>query len=203
MFLAGLRGLLEPDLEIVGTVTDGLALVAVAERLLPDLVITDVEMRGLGRIEPTRRVLAAVPGVKVLVLSIHAEPSCVRAAFDAGAKGYLTKTSPPEEIERAVRSVLADRFYVGPAVARALVERTALPFESQDPIADVLTLREAEILQLVAEGLGNRQIATRLGLAVSTVRTHLSHLYEKLHLRSRVELALFASQAGGMGDMAE
>src|SRR5690349_20253552 len=107
LMLSGLCKLLEPELDIVGRVTDGQALLAAADRLRPDLVITDVEMPGLNGIEVTRRLQASNPGVKVLILSIHAEPSCVRAAFEAGARGYLTKTSALEEIERAVHEVLA------------------------------------------------------------------------------------------------
>jgi DNA-binding NarL/FixJ family response regulator len=199
MMLAGLRKLLEPELEIVGTATDGQQLLTAAERLRPDLVITDVGMPGLDGIEATRRLQASVPGVKVLILSIHAEPSCVRAAFGAGAWGYLTKTSAPEEIEHAVHEVLAGRFYVSPALARAAIERPAYPRESPLPAAgEALTQREAEILRLVADGLGNQQIARRLGVAVTTVRTHLSSMYDKLRLKSRVELALFAAHAGGV-----
>ena len=198
MMLAGLRKLLEPELEVVGTATDGRALLAAAERLRPDLVITDVSMPGIDGIEATRRLQTAVPGVRILVLSIHAEPSCVRAAFAAGACGYLTKTSAPEEIEGAVREVLAGRFYVSPAVARAAIVTEPRDLASPPPAAgEALTPRELDVLHLVAEGLGNQQIARRLGVAVTTVRTHLSRLYEKLRLQSRVELALFAAQAAG------
>ena len=199
MMLAGLRKLLEPELEVVGTATDGRALLAAAERLRPDLVITDVSMPGIDGIEATRRLQTAVPGVRILVLSIHAEPSCVRAAFAAGACGYLTKTSAPEEIEGAVREVLAGRFYVSPAVARAAIGTGPRDLASPPPPAgEALTPRELDVLHLVAEGLGNQQIARRLGVAVTTVRTHLSRLYEKLRLQSRVELALFAAQIAGM-----
>jgi DNA-binding NarL/FixJ family response regulator len=156
-------------------------------------------MPGLDGIEATRRLQAAVPGVRVLILSVHAEPSCVRAAFDAGAWGYLTKASAPEEIERAVHEVLAGRFYVSPAVARAAILSAAHTSVSPAPAGgEALTAREMEILGLVAEGLGNKQIARRLGVAVTTVRTHLNRLYEKLRLESRVELALWAAHAGGM-----
>lgn len=196
MMLSGLCKLLEPELDIVGTVTDGQALLAAAERLLPDLVITDIEMPGLNGIEATRRLQASDPGVKVLILSIHAESSCVRAAFAAGARGYLTKTSAPEEIERAVHEVLADRYYVSPAVARAAVRKAARGRESLAHAGE-LTPREVAILHLVAQGLGNQEIAQQLGVAVTTVRTHMNRLYEKLRLKSRVELALFAAQAGG------
>ena len=196
MMLAGLRKLLEPEHEVVGAAIDGRELLAAAERLHPDLVITDVGMPGLDGIEATRRLQASVPGVKVLILSIHAEPSCVRAAFGAGAWGYLTKTSAPDEIEHAVREVLADRFYVSPAVARAAVAGTAYPGSPASVAGEALTPREVEILRLVADGLGNQQIAGRLGVAVTTVRTHLNSMYDKLRLKNRVELALFAAQAG-------
>ena len=196
MMLAGLRKLLEPELEVVGTAMDGRMLFELAERLRPDLVITDVSMPGIDGIEVTRRLQTAVPDVRVLILSIHAEPSCVRAAFEAGACGYLTKTSAAEEIERAVREVLAGRFYVSPAVTRAAIVPMAFDRESPPPAAgEALTRRETDVLRLVADGLGNQQIAQRLGVAVTTVRSHLSSVYEKLRLESRVELALYAAQA--------
>lgn len=193
--LAGLRNLLETELEVVGAVADGWVLVEVAERLQPDLVITDVSMPGTNGIEATRLLQASAPEVRVLILSIHAEPSCVRAAFDAGAWGYLTKSSAPEEIEHAVREVLADRFYVSPAVARAAVGPVSHRERLLREDVEALTPREAEILGLVAEGLGNKQIAGRLGMAVTTVRTHLSSVYGKLRVKTRVELALYAAQA--------
>lgn len=197
MMLAGLRKLLEPELEVVAAVTDGLALLTVAELLRPDLVITDVAMSGLDGIEATRRLRKAAPGVRVLILSIYAESSRVRAAFEAGAWGYLPKTSAPEEIERAVHEVLAGRFYVSPAVARAAVAwEPPLGWSPSPPAGGALTDREVEIVLLVAEGLGNQQIARRLGVAVTTVRTHLSSVYDKLRLESRVELALYAAQNG-------
>ena len=196
VMLTGLRKLLEPELEVVDAVMDGTALLAAAERLRPDLVLTDVGMPGLDGIEATHRLRAALPDVKVLILSIHAEPSRVRAAFEAGAWAYLPKTSAPEEIERAVHEVLASRFYVSPAVARAAVAGEH-PGQGQPPAQAVaLTARELDIVRLVAVGLGNQQIAQELGVAVTTVRTHLSSVYEKLRLESRVELALYAAQAG-------
>ena len=200
MILTGLRRLFEPKLEVVGTVTDGQALLVAVASLHPDLVITDVAMPRLDGIAATRRLRESDPGVKVLILSFYSEPAYVRAAFDAGAWGYVTKSSDPEEIERAVHEVLADRFYVAPAVAGAALAVTVCPSESPAPVgeAEALTPREIEILHLVAAGLGNQQIARHLGVAVTTVRTHLSSLYEKLGLRSRVELALFAAQAGGV-----
>lgn len=199
MILSGLRKLFEPELEVVGTVMDGQALLDAAERLRPDLVITDVEMPGIDGIEATRSLQTVSPGARVLILSIHAEPSCVRAAFEAGAWAYLTKCSAPEEIECAVREVLADRFYVSPAVARAAIGAAGRPRGCHPQGREEnLTTRELEILRLVAEGLGNRQIARQLGMSVATVRTHLNSVYGKLRVKTRVELALFAAQTSGM-----
>lgn len=201
VMLSGLRKLLEPEHEVVAAVTDGQALLEAAVRLRPELVITDIGMPGVDGIEATRRLQAALPGVRVLVLSIHAEPSHVRAAFEAGAWGYLTKTSAPEELERAVQEVLAGRFYVSPTVARSAIvgPSTAGPLvDSPSPAGEDLTPREGQILRLVAQGLGNQQIARRLGVAVTTVRAHLSSLYKKRQVKSRVALALSAVQASDL-----
>src|SRR6185295_15125687 len=189
MMLTGLREALQPVFDVIGTATDGHGLLEAVERRRPDLVITDISMPGINGIEATRRLQMSAPGVRVLILSIHIDPAHVQAAFAAGACGYLTKTSPPEEIERAVREVLAGRLYVSPEIAQAA-------FLPPARTAGTLTRRELDTLRLVAEGLGNQQIARRLGVAVTTVRTHLHSLYGKLRVKSRVELVLYASQAG-------
>ena len=201
MMREGLRKLLEPDHEVVGEVTDGLALLAAAERLRPDLIITDISMPGIDGIEATRRLRGIVPRARILILSIHTDPTWVRGAFDAGAHGYLSKTSAPEEIETAVREVLKGRFYVSPEVTQALVgTMRELPVERREgrPEAsgEVLTPRELDIVRLVGKGLGNKRIAQTLGVSVTTVRTHLSRVYDKLGPGSRLELALYAAHAG-------
>ena len=194
MMLEGLRKLLAPDLDVVGPASDGRALLEAAAALRPDLVIADLSMPEIDGIEATRRLCTIVPGIRVLILSIHGEPSWVRAAFAAGACGYLTKSSAPDEIELAVREVLKGRFYVSPIVARAAVVQaeSALPPESRE----TLTPRELEIASLVGSGLRNLDIARRLGVSVTTVRSHLRKVYSKLRLASRIELALLAAQAG-------
>jgi DNA-binding NarL/FixJ family response regulator len=208
MVLDGLRKLLEPDFEVVAAVTDGHELLETAQRLQPDLVITDISMPGLDGLEATRRLLAAVPDVRVLILSFHADPSWVREAFEAGACGYLTKISAPEEIGTAVREVLKGRFYVSPVVTRGVVDaakeivarhpETALPRILALPtVAELLTPREFATVRLVGQGLSNKEIAWHLGVSVTTVRTHLNKAYDKLGSASRVELALLASQPGG------
>lgn len=203
MMLEGLRKLLKPGFEVVGAVTDGRALLEAAERLQPDLVITDISMPGMDGLEATRRLRAVVPGVRVLVLSVHTEPSWVRAAFDAGACGYLSKTSASEEIATAVREVLKGHFYVSPAVTRGVMAAPVVDGVAEAPrreppeSGEALTPRELDIVRLVGLGLGNKEIAHRLGVSVPTVRTHLNRVYEKLGTASRVELALLAAQTGG------
>jgi DNA-binding NarL/FixJ family response regulator len=200
LMLVGLKKLLEPACEVIGMAMDGCALVATAEQERPDVVITDISMPGLDGIAATRRLQETVPGARVIVLSFHSEPSWVRAAFEAGASGYLTKSSAPEEIERAVREVLQDRFYVCAQVARAAaLSAPPVRLESAPPEAgEILTPREADIVRLVGAGLGNKEIANRLGVAVTTVRTHLSSVYDKLRPASRVELALYAAHTAGV-----
>jgi DNA-binding NarL/FixJ family response regulator len=195
LMLVGLKKLLEPDCEVVGTVMDGRVLLETAERERPDVVITDISMPGLDGIAATRQLRETVPGARVIILSFHSEPSWVKAAFEAGAYGYITKSSAPEEIERAVREVLQDRFYVCPLAARAVILPAPVHLEGPSLEAGAsLTPREVDIVRLVGAGLGNKEIANRLGVAVTTVRTHLSSVYDKLRPASRVELALYASQ---------
>lgn len=201
MMIEGLRKLLEPHFDIVGTATDGRALIEAAQTLRPDLVIADISMPEIDGIEATRRLRASVPGTRVVILSVQAEPSWVRAAFEAGACGYLTKISAPEEIEGAIREVLQGRFYVSPAVARTVVGFALEgPTEGHAHTAragtEALTPRELEVVRLVGTGRGNKEIAERLGISVTTVRTHLSSIHGKLRTASRVELALYAAQAG-------
>jgi DNA-binding NarL/FixJ family response regulator len=200
LMLEALRRLLEPEFEVTGTVADGRQLLEAAEIHRPDLVITDISMPRIDGIEATRRLGALVPAVRVLILSTHAESSWVRAAFDAGACGYMTKIAAPEEIENAVREVLKGNFYVSPEVTGALLRpvkgdlfetRPARP----EAAGETLTQRELDIVRLVGKGLGNKDIAQQLGVAVTTVRTHLSSVYDKLDSGSRVELALYAAQA--------
>lgn len=191
--LAGLCKLLEPAFEVAGQVTDGLALLAAAERLHPDLVVAGAEMPGLDGIEATRRLRVRLPKVKVLILSLHVELSCVRAVFDAGAWGYLPKTAVPEEIERAMHEVLAGRFYISPVVAQAAIARAAR-HPALAAASAVLTSRELGLVRLVGQGLGSKEIACKLGMSVAAIRSHLNKIYGKLGLSSRLELARLAVQ---------
>ena len=201
MILAGLKRLLERDYEVVGEAMDGGELLAAAERLQPDLIITDISMPGIDGIEATRRLQGIVPKALILILSIHTGSAWVRSAFDAGAHAYLSKTSAFQEIETAVREVLQGRFYISPEVTRGLVGTLQeLPGEGREERREaaggMLTPRELDIVRLVGKGLGNKEIAHALGVSVTTVRTHLSRVYDKLGPGSRLELALYAAHAG-------
>jgi DNA-binding NarL/FixJ family response regulator len=200
MVLEGLTKLLSPDFEIVGAVADGRALLEAAEIRRPELIIADISMPGIDGIEATRRLRDLVPEARVLILSVHLEPSWVQAAFDAGAWGYLTKTSAAQEVETAVREVLQGNFYLSPLVSCMVLglrkqEAAARLEGARPPASGTLTPREIEIVRLVGKGLGNREIAGALGVSVATVRTHLNKVYEKLGAESRVELALYAAQS--------
>lgn len=200
MLLEGLTKLLSPDFEIVGAVADGRALLAAAETQRPELILVDLSMPGIDGIEATRRLRGLVPEARVLILSVHDEPSWIQAALEAGAHGYLTKVSAPEEIETAVREVLKGNFYISPLVTLAVLQKPARdlgdPLETARPAPPgALTGREVEIVRLVGKGLSNKKIAQQLGVSVTTVRTHLAKVYAKIGLVSRVELALFAAQS--------
>ena len=195
VILAGLCKLLEPAFQVVGRVSNGLALLAAAERLRPDVVIADIEMPGLDGIEATRRLRAVLPDVKVLILSLHVERSCMRAAFEAGARGYLPKTAVPEEIEHAVHEVIEGCFYISPVVVRSAIARAARhPAGPLAAASEVLTPSELGLVRLVGQGLGSREIACKLGMSVATIRSLLNKIYDKLGLASRVELARLAVQ---------
>lgn len=192
MMLESLTRLLEPELEVIANARDGLRLVEAAAELRPDLVITDISMPGLDGIEATRRVLAASPTTRVMVLTFHPEPLWAHQAYAAGAAAYLVKTSAPEEIEAATRTVLRGGTYTSPSFA------PAPPYAFPPDGHDGLTPREQEVARSVGRGLGNREIAEALCVSVTTVRTHLKNIYTKLGRSSRVDVAVYAVQQLGV-----
>lgn len=183
----------QPDMEIVGEAGNGRDAVELASRLQPDLVVMDVAMPELNGIEATRRMAEASPRTRVLALSMHKDSVYVREILRAGAHGYLLKDSLSADLLSAVRSVAGGQGYLSPAVSNAVLDDYRR--HVTDPI-DLLTSREREVLQMIAEGKTNKEIAGVLNLSVYTVDAHRGRIMEKLNLHSVNELVRFAVRAG-------
>ena len=181
------------DLEVVGEAANGREAVAMAEKLRPDMVLMDVAMPELNGIEATRRLVAANARVKVLVLSMHKEAVYVREILKARARGYILKDAIDTELLNAIRSVAKGDGYISPAVSGALLNDFRK--DVTDPV-DLLSGREREVLQFIAEGKTNKEIATKLNLSVYTVDSHRGKIMEKLNLHSTGELVRFAIKHG-------
>jgi DNA-binding NarL/FixJ family response regulator len=199
---AGLRMVFEPerDLPIVGEAADGEEAVRLARELRPDVVLMDIRMPRRDGIQATRAILAgAAQGpVRVLVLTTFDHDEYVYEALHAGASGFLLKDAPPEALVAAVRAVAAGDALLAPAVTRRLVEDFARRRPAPEPppgLAD-LTERELEVFRLVARGLSNVEIAGRLHVGESTVKTHVGHVLSKLELRDRVQAVVLAYESG-------
>ena len=183
----------QPDMQIVGEAANGREAVEAAEKLQPDIVLMDVTMPELNGIEATRRVATASPRTRVLALSMHKDAVYVREILRAGARGYLLKDSADEDLIAAVRSIAKGEGYLSPAVSDAVL--TDYRRHVTDPI-DLLTTREREVLQMIAEGKTNKEIATTLNLSVYTIEAHRGRVMEKLNLHSTGELVRFALRSG-------
>ncbi|MGO9241133.1 MAG: response regulator [Bryobacteraceae bacterium] len=191
----GFRRILEaqPDMDIVGEASNGREALEQAAKLTPDVVVMDVAMPELNGIEATRRLSEATPHSRVLALSMHKDSVYVREILRAGARGYLLKDAVDEDLIAAVRAVSRGEGYLSPGVADAVL--TDYRQHVSDPI-DLLTSREREVLQLIAEGKTNKDIATLLNLSVYTVDAHRGRVMEKLNLHSTGELVRFAVRKG-------
>ena len=183
----------QPDMEIVGEAGNGREAVEFAEKLKPDIVIMDVAMPELNGIEATRRLTASTPRTRVLALSMHKDSVYVREILRSGARGYLLKDSADADLLTAVRAVAKGDGYLSPAVSDAVL--TDYRRHVTDPI-DLLTTREREVLQMIAEGKTNKEIAVALNLSVYTVEAHRGRVMEKLNLHSTGELVRFALRNG-------
>lgn len=195
MVRQGFRRILEAqgDFEIAGEACDGKQAVELAAQLRPDVVVMDVAMPGLNGIEATRRICESSPRTRVLALSMHREGVYVREILRAGARGYLLKDAFDADLVAAVRAVARGEGYIAPAVADCVLADYRQ--HVSDPV-DLLTAREREILQLIAEGMTNKEIASRLNLSVYTVDAHRGRIMEKLNLHSAGELVRFALRKG-------
>ena len=195
----GLRSLIEQELgmEVVGEADNGRRTVELARNLKPDLIIMDVSMPGLNGIEATRRITSDHPDIKVLGLSMHADKRFVAGILKAGASGYLLKDCAFDEMAGAIFAVANGGTYLSPGVAGAVVQDYISRLPDHDESASaVLTPREREVLQLLAEGHPTRIIAHRLNLSVKTIETHRRQLMEKLDAHSIAELTKYAIREG-------
>jgi two-component system response regulator NreC len=183
----------QPDMEIAGEAGNGREAVELAQKLKPDVVVMDVTMPELNGIEATRRLIELSPRTRVLALSMHKDAVYVREILRAGARGYLLKDSADSDLLAAVRAVAKGEGYLSPGVSDAVLSDYRR--HVTDPL-DLLTSREREVLQLIAEGKTNKEIATSLGLSVYTVEAHRGRLMEKLNLHSTGELVRFAVRSG-------
>jgi DNA-binding NarL/FixJ family response regulator len=185
----------EPDLEVVAEAADGGEAVELAAAARPDVALLDIRMPGLDGIEATRRLVAAQPETRVLILTTFDLDEYVVEAFRAGASGFLLKTAPPHQLVAAVRTVREGDALLAPASTRRLIQQAARP-PAGAPALEELTAREHEVLRLLARGLSNTEIATELVVEPSTVKSHVASVLAKLGLRDRIHAVVFAYESG-------
>ena len=198
---AGLAELLsaDPEIEIVGKASTGREAVQRARRLTPDVVLMDVRMPDLDGIAATRELASAAPATKVLILTTFEQDDYIFGGLRAGASGFLLKRTRPEELIAAVHTIAAGDSLLSPSVTRRVIDRMAqqpTPQLGDQAKLDQLTPREREVLELIARGLSNREIATALVVEDSTIRTHVKRILMKLDLRDRVQAVMFAYETG-------
>jgi DNA-binding NarL/FixJ family response regulator len=195
---AGFRLVLEsqPDLEVVGEAPDGEKAVVAAKQLHPDVVLMDVRMPRMDGLEATRRILDGRPDVcRIVMLTTFDLDEYVYAAIVAGACGFLLKDVTPEQLIAAVRLVSAGDALLAPSITRRLIERYAAR-RTPNPGLDALTERESDVLRLMARGLANQEIAEKLFVSEATVKTHVAHILDKLHVDNRVQAVVAAYESG-------
>jgi DNA-binding NarL/FixJ family response regulator len=182
----------EPDLAVVGQAGTGEEALRLASNLVPDVVLLDIGMPGWGGLATVEKLSQACPATKVVMLTVFDDEDRLLAAFKAGARGYVLKGLPARDLAHIVRLVAAGEVYVSPTLAAGML-RELTAKRPQDPLSE-LSEREREILSLVAEGMTNREIGERVHLAEKTIKHHMTNVLGKLHVRSRVEAALFATR---------
>ena len=196
MVVDSLRGLLEPEYEVVGAVSDGREVVPEVKRLEPDLAIIDVSMPSLNGLDCIRLLRDAGCSAKILILTMHTDAALAREAFDAGASGYILKSSPASELRRALQEILLGHAYLSPGVTEDLTELMGRPSSAHEDTWARLTLRQREVLQLLAEGKSRKQIAAILNISVKTVEYHRYSVLQTLGLKTNAELVPYAVRHG-------
>ncbi len=199
MVRAGFRMLLsgEQDIEVVAEASNGLEAVDKAARFRPTVVLMDIRMPELDGLEATRRILAADNAARILILTTFDLDEYVYEALRAGASGFVLKDDPPEQLIAAVRTVAAGDALLSPTITKRVIKQfTRSPRPTPPKEVEELTAREQEILRLIASGLSNAEIANELYISDTTVKTHVTHILQKLNLRDRVQAVVLAYQTG-------
>lgn len=194
----GLRTLIEkqPGMEVIAEAENGRMALKLIKKLSPDIAIMDIAMPDLNGIEATRQIVAEAPGTKVIALSMHSDRQFVTRMMSAGASGYLLKDCAFEEVARAIRSVMARQIYLSPKIVSIVVKAFLRRSEPSDSMLSVISPREREVLQLIAEGKTTKQIALRLHISAKTVDTHRRNIMDKLDIHSIAELTKYAIREG-------
>ncbi len=195
----GFRRMLEDDprVQVVGEVGTGLAAVQQCATLKPDVVVMDISMPELGGLEATAEILKADPDIRVLILSMYSNPAYVKKAFDTGARGYILKDALEVDLAQAVLTLARGEAYMSAAISNLMIDnlKTGALHEGGDAF-DTLTLREKEVLQLIAGGKSNKEIGALLGISPNTVAVHRAHVMDRLGIHRTAELVLYAVQKG-------
>ena len=196
----GIKALLsdEPDIEIVGEADNGRDALTLVAQLQPDIVLMDISMPGLNGIEATRQIRQQFDLIKVVILSMYASEEYVFQVLRAGASGYVLKQSDSSEVLTAIRAAVAGGSFLSPSISRTVIDDYVQRAESrgQGNDLDLLTSREREVLQLLAEGASNREIAEQLSISIKTVETHRSNMMNKLDVKNKTELVRYAIRKG-------
>jgi DNA-binding NarL/FixJ family response regulator len=198
LFREGLVALLDSveDIEVVATAEDGRQAIAAAAQLQPDVILMDIQMPEVNGIEATRRIIETSPHIGVIVVTMFEDDDSVFAAMRAGARGYVLKGADQDDMLRSIRAVARGEALYGPTIAARLMNFFAAPVQAPPQAFPELTAREVEILDLIAQGLDNPEIARRLSISSKTVRNHVSNIFNKLQVTDRVQAAIRAREAG-------
>jgi DNA-binding NarL/FixJ family response regulator len=199
MVRAGFRMLLagEQDIEVVAEASNGLEAVDKADRFHPTVALMDIRMPELDGLQATRRILAAENGTRILILTTFDLDEYVYEALSAGASGFVLKDDPPEQLLAAIRTVAAGDALLSPTITKRVIEQfVSTPRREPPKVLDDLSEREREVLRLISRGLSNGEIAAELFISETTVKTHVTHILQKLNLRDRVQAVVLAYQTG-------
>ena len=196
LLLAGIRRLLEPEFDLVGSVEDGQALLAAAKTLKPDIILLDISMPVLNGIDAAHRLRKLLPSAKVIFVTMHSNLDYVTEAFRAGARGYILKRAAASELITAIREVMKGNHYISPLVTRVALDSLIASSKPGGRSSDRLTPRQREVLQLVAEGRSRKEIAAILNISVKTVEFHKAALMRLLQLRTVADFTRYAIEHG-------